>query len=174
MRYLLKHRNLRYMDVSFYSIKNDKFVNTICNITAKAVQEFDKICLITSDLELQRQMNESLWTFSSLKFVPHFSMQDGELMRLFEMSDVSNNLKRVLIASQVAQECGNNDCLVFCSPQVDGIEELLKMEKVRRICICFDSISHDNDARLLWIRLKSMSVNFSYWYQDEQDKWVKK
>ncbi|WP_090720888.1 DNA polymerase III subunit chi [Nitrosomonas sp. Nm166] len=63
--------------IFFYSGSSDK-LKTACRLCAKAIQQDLRVMVYTPDAALIEQLNELLWTFSPISFIPHCSVHDDE------------------------------------------------------------------------------------------------
>ncbi|MBS0586806.1 MAG: DNA polymerase III subunit chi [Proteobacteria bacterium] len=66
--------------IYFYSGSNDKLL-TACRLCAKAVQQNLKVLIYAPDAAVLEQLDQLLWTFSPVSFIPHCDIrEDNELV----------------------------------------------------------------------------------------------
>ena len=64
------------MEISFYKIKNEMLIKTICQIVEKAYYNNFRININVQNELLENEINKSLWTYSQKTFIPHGSSCD--------------------------------------------------------------------------------------------------
>ena len=62
-------------EIDFYSGGGDK-LHTACRLVAKALQKGFKVLIHTTDITIIERLDQFLWTFSSVDFIPHCRADD--------------------------------------------------------------------------------------------------
>lgn len=95
------HIDYLMSQIFFYSGSDDK-LKTACRLCAKALQQRLRVMVYTPETILLEQLDELLWSFSPISFIPHCIIHDNE--RLIKVTPI--------ILSDKIQSNGQFDILI--------------------------------------------------------------
>lgn len=142
-------------EISFYALKNTTIEKTLPKLVEKIYNSGLNIHIFCKNEDQLKLLDASLWTFSSMAFLPHGSIEDPK--------DTHTEHPIFLSTSQEIV----NDAVVFISMTP------IKIENFNRVIYFFDMYSDEGaEFEKLYKELSNSKV--TYWQQTESGSWEKR
>ena len=142
------------MEINFYQTNEilHKIIATIC---LKIINDNHKIIIYSQDEQIISYLDESLWQFPKLKFIPHATYKD-------------NNKEQQLIYITNQLENPNNSDFLILNNQDAHIEYLKQFKKI----FYFFNNNNLDIAQKNWQNWQKNNIKLNF-FQIQQDKWHK-
>lgn len=145
------------MDISFYHLTSSPLEKALPALMEKLVQSGKHAVLMAENEPLLKQIDQFLWTFSTNRFVPHGTKEDGyeEKQPIYLTLEEKNPNKAELLVT-----------IGTCDPAFAG-------DFSRRLVVFNGNDEAElQTMRTKWKELKADNENqLTYWKQDEKGKW---
>lgn len=143
-------------EVNFYHLTTTTWDKALPKLMEKVYSTGKRALILASDSAKVEEINKLLWTYGSLKFIPHGSENDGykEEQPIFITHKEENPNKSEILVVLDSIEPKN----------LNGFDRILDM---------FDGSREDEvkKARARWSKYKDGGYKTSYLKQDESGKW---
>ena len=144
-------------DVNFYQISNSSTFGPLCNLIQKAYSQAQCINIRTDSIELADEIDEKLWTFDPLSFLPHSKFGDS-----------NSESSPVYVTYQ--HDNPNKATFLFLIQATNvTIPEILKFKRTFILFTQFEEVIIKS-ARKMWLDLEQESVERKFWVQ-RNDRW---
>ncbi len=147
-------------EVSFYHLQQQPIEQVLPVLLHKILARGWKAIIETTIAERVKALDDHLWMFSEDDFLPHATASDVEADYdpIIILSDASTPIK-AHVRFYIDQ-----------APLSDNITDY------ERIIVLFDGNDNNalNNAREQWKHVKSLSIDATYWQQDDDKRWIKK
>ncbi len=145
-------------EISFYHLTKTPLEKALPQLLEKAVASGKHIVLLTSSEEQLTTLDNTLWTYSTKKFLPHGREKDGFAE------------KQPIYLTNSEQNPNNAEILVL----TDGAEPEY-LSEFPRVLDVFDGNDEAAvaEARTRWKKHQEANHTLTYWQQDAKGAWQK-
>lgn len=146
------------MDVNFYHLTHSPLEKTLPRLLEKVLAAKLRAVVLTDTDERLQAFDSLLWTYSSLGFLPHGSIREGEAA-----------YQPIWLTTQLENPNGAKVIVV-----TDGT--LVTKDSTFEKCIdLFNGMDEEmvKATRQRWKTYKEKGHCVTYWQQDEKGKWIK-
>lgn len=141
------------MEINFYQV-DDLLHKSISSLLIKFLVEKKRAIIYSKDIEILKQVDDGLWSFSKTKFIPHVTIWDK----------FDYNQQPFLLTNR-EENVNQSDFLIM----LDGVSNdfLAQFSK----SFYFFSIANKDQARELWSDYKKQSAKLNF-YRKDDNKWI--
>jgi len=136
------------MKINFYQI-DDVLYKSIVPLLFKVLEENKKALIYCQNEQQLNEIDNSLWSFSKTKFLPHGTKNDK----------IDSIKQPILLTNKLENDNKANYLIMFCE-----VEERF-LQQFEKIFYFFGS-GNIKDARKLWERYKNQSYFLNFYKRD--------
>lgn len=131
--------------IDFYILENTEYFNMACRLLEKAYLEHYRTFVLCSNEEIAKKLDDLLWTFKDISFVPHHRWQDTE-----------HTSSPICIHHEMINT-HHKDLLVLLTDKLPGEYQLFK----RIAIIVPNNEAEKQKARQLYKELQTNNINLN-------------
>lgn len=142
--------------VQFYHLTATPLDRALPKLLEKAVATGHRVLLVERENEVRQHLNQILWTYSTLSFLPHGTPEEAKPER------------QPVLLSPKQENLNNADILLITDGSLaDG------SEKITRVIDLFDGNNPESvaSARTRWKQYKDAGHELTYLRQTEEGGW---
>lgn len=144
--------------INFYSAIDEYFIKTVCKLLDKCYNTQLNTLVLVGDKTLENQIDNSLWSFSSTKFIPHGCSNDTlpHLQPIYITTNYENPNQAQILT--VINPINLDDTYI---------------DRFKKVLIVFNTNETDKkqSARNLYSYLQKSAYRLQYFQQTEQLEW---
>jgi DNA polymerase-3 subunit chi len=159
-------------EINIYKVSQSNFLKMLTKLVESIVNQNQKIYLLCNSQEQEKQIDDVLWSYSQLSFIPHATSSDPYLADQLVIIGTDpymepDNKPEILLVVDDSKSFNDQDVIKFLINQY---------QKVLVLNIFSDEhyTNAEDPSSLFFQATKSLNMPVNFIEQDLNGKWIKK